>query len=157
MGSNARGAGPAVLVLTLAVALAFAAASIFVPANCSMASDKTLGINLELGMWADIKDKRFDVVATKIAPGFISVHQDGARGRDAELGLIRGLDIEKYRLSDFTVTRQGASIVVSYMVSVEETIEGERLSKEPAARLSVWQMTEDGWQWIAHANLKPLK
>ena len=42
-------------------------------------------------------------------------------------------------------------------VSVEETIEGKRLSTKPAARLTIFLKTDSGWQWIAHANLNPLK
>ena len=42
-------------------------------------------------------------------------------------------------------------------VSVEETIEGKRLSSKPDTRLTIFLKTDSGWQWIAHANLNPLK
>jgi hypothetical protein len=61
-------------------------------------------------------------------------------------------------LSKIEITRNGPVIVATYFVSVEETIKGMRLLKEPAApRLSVFLKTGDGWKWIAHANLRPLK
>ena len=57
----------------------------------------------------------------------------------------------------FEVTQVGPAIIVSYFVSVEETIEGKRLSSKPAARLTIFLKTDSGWQWIAHANLNPLR
>lgn len=143
----------AVLVAAVCILLMVAAIP---PAPADAAGSLSLGQRLEGRLWADIKAKRFTNVEAKIAPGFQSVHQDGARDRDEELALIRGLDIHNYALYDFSVTRQGAAIIVSYMAAVEETIGGERLTKEPTARISVWLMTTDGWQWISHANLKPL-
>lgn len=148
--------------LTIAYAVLFlapvllAAAAIYPPPDLA-AEELSLGQRLEVRIWDDIKEKRIATIESKIAPGFISVHSDGARNREEELELIKGLNLDSYRLTDFTVTREGPTMIVSYTVSVEETIEGKRLSKEPAARLSVWLMTAKGWQWIAHANLKPLK
>jgi len=55
------------------------------------------------------------------------------------------------------VTHVGPVTIVSYFASAPETIEGKRLSIKPAARLSVFLKTDSGWQWIAHANLNPLK
>jgi len=48
-------------------------------------------------------------------------------------------------------------MIVSYFVSVGETIDAKRLSTESAARLTIFLKTDSGWQWIAHANLNPLK
>jgi len=59
-------------------------------------------------------------------------------------------------LSDIKITRNGPVIIATYSVSVAETIEGKRLTHRPAPRLIVFLKTAHGWQWIAHANLKPL-
>jgi hypothetical protein len=42
------------------------------------------------------------------------------------------------------------------MISIEETIDGERLSTKSSTRLSVWDKTSKGWQMIALANLNPV-
>jgi len=92
-----------------------------------------------------------------IAKGFQSVHQYGANNREQEIKLIKGLNLGKYTLSNIEISRNGPVIIASYFVSVEETIKGKRLLKKPAPRLSVFLKTDSGWQWISHANLKPLK
>ena len=77
--------------------------------------------------------------------------------REAELKLIEGLNLGEYTLTDFNVTHAGPFIIATYFVSVEETIAGERLSREPTPRLSVFLHADDAWLWIAHSNAKASK
>ncbi|MBL7074684.1 nuclear transport factor 2 family protein [candidate division KSB1 bacterium] len=121
------------------------------------APEPTLGEKLVRQLWADMKARNLAALEKKIAPGFQSVHEDGARNREQQIELLRGLNIGEYTLSNFEVTQNGPVIIATYFVSVEETIEGKRLSTKPAPRLSVFLKTDSGWQWIAHANLNPLK
>jgi len=92
-----------------------------------------------------------------MAPGFQSIHEDGARDAEEELKLLKQLNLGDYTLSNFKVTEVGPTMIVSYFVSVVETIDAKCLSIEPAARLTIFLKTDSGWQWIAHANLNPLK
>lgn len=116
-----------------------------------------LGEDLVRELWNDFKTQDISALESKIAPGFQSVHDDGARDAEAELKLLKGLNLGQYTLSNFKVTLAGPAIIVSYFVSAEETIEGQRLSSKPAARLTIFLKTDSDWQWIAHANLNPLK
>jgi len=50
----------------------------------------------------------------------------------------------------------GDNIVVTYMISAQESIDLERLPTKPAPRLSVWKKGATDWQWICHANLTPI-
>src|SRR5213080_2474039 len=100
------------------------------------------GEKMEKQMWEDIKAKNWKAVESKIADGFQSVHPDGARDRAAEISLIKNLNVD--------------DIVVTYMISAQETIDLERLPTKPAPRLSVWKKGASGWQWICHANLTPI-
>lgn len=120
------------------------------------AAKMSKGEQLERMMWQYIKGGKWDKIENMIAPAFQSSHSDGARTKKLEMKLIRGLRVHKYEISKFKTTRHGDVIVVTYFISVEETIEGKRLSKKPAARMSVWIKNKGKWQWIAHANLKPL-
>jgi len=97
------------------------------------------------------------MIEKTMAKGFQSVHQYGSNSREQEIKLIEGLKLGQYTLSNIKITRDGPVIVATYFVSVEETIKGERLPKNPAARLSVFLKTDSGWKWISHANLEPLK
>ena len=117
----------------------------------------SVGERLERELWAEIKAQDMEAIEAKIAKGFLSVHDDGARDRNEEIKLLRELNLGDYTLMDFKVTRQGPAIIVTYLICVEETIVGKRLSKAPSPRSSVWLMTENGWQWISHANLNPIK
>jgi len=71
--------------------------------------------------------------------------------------VVKGLKLGEYTLSDIKITQDGPVIVATYFVSVEETINGKRLSKKPAARISVFLKTDNEWKWITHANLNILE
>ncbi|PYJ60879.1 MAG: nuclear transport factor 2 family protein [Verrucomicrobia bacterium] len=114
------------------------------------------GEKMEKQIWEDIKAKNWNAVDAKIAEGFQSVHPDGARDRTGEITLIKNLDVGQVTFNDFRSTMSGDNIVVSYMISVQETIDLERLPTKPTPRLSVWKKGTHGWQWICHANLNPI-
>ncbi|MBI4469642.1 MAG: nuclear transport factor 2 family protein [Acidobacteria bacterium] len=114
------------------------------------------GEKLERQFWADMKAGNWKAVESRIAPDFQSVHPDGPQGRAGEISLIKGLNLGEYTLTNFTVTQGGDTLVVTYWVSVLETIDGRRLPTKPAMRMSIWKKAQTGWQWIAHANLNPM-
>jgi len=120
-------------------------------------AEMTLGETLVRQLWADIKETDMKAINETIAEGFQAVHQYGANNRKQEVELLKGLNLGEYTLSNFQITQNGPVIIATYFISVEETIKGKRLSKNPAPRLSVFLKTKSGWQWIAHANLKSLE
>jgi Domain of unknown function (DUF4440) len=111
---------------------------------------------MEKQMWEDIKAKNWKAVESKIADAFLCVHPDGARDRANEISLIKNLKVGQVEFNDFRSTMNGDNIVVTYMISVQETIDLERLPTKPTPRLSVWRKGAVGWQWICHANLNPI-
>lgn len=141
------------VMITLLIALT----TPVVLANEAVADEKDQGEKLLRQLWADMKKPDMEAIEATIAEGFQSVHQDGHNTREQEIELIKDLKLGDYTLSDIKITRNGPVIIATYFVSVTETIEGERLSKKPAPRLSVFLNTGNDWKWIAHANLKPLK
>jgi hypothetical protein len=104
-----------------------------------------------------MKEVNVSKIETYIAPGFQSVHQDGARERDGEVQLIKNLDLGEYTLGSFTTTQNDSVVIVTYSVTVQETVADERLPERLAMRMSIFLKTGDGWKWLAHANLNPLK
>jgi hypothetical protein len=98
-----------------------------------------------------------DFSSVKMAKGFQSVHQDGARDRDAERKTLDNLNLRNYTLSDFKVTREANVLVVTYTFTGRETIDGKPASARPAPRMSIFIETGKEWQWLAHANLNPIK
>jgi hypothetical protein len=114
------------------------------------------GENLYRQFLSAIAGQNWSAVEAMISPSFQSAHSDGARGHVAELALLKGIDLGTYTLHDFKVTKADSHLVVTCMISIEETIDGERLSTKSSTRLSVWDKTSKGWQMIALANLNPV-
>ncbi|MFA4917276.1 MAG: nuclear transport factor 2 family protein [Syntrophales bacterium] len=145
------------LKVVLIITLTFVFTTLTALANHDVATEEGLGEKLLGQLWADMEKPDMEAIEKTIAKGFQSVHQDGSNNREQEIKLIKGLKLGKYSLSNIKITQNGPVIVATYFVSVEETIEGKRLQKKPAPRLSVFLKTDSGWKLIAHANLKPLK
>lgn len=114
------------------------------------------GENLYRQFLSAIAGQNWSAVEAMISPSFQSVHSDGTRDRIAELALIKGIDLGTYTLHDFKVTKANNHLVVTCWISIEETIDGERLSTKSSPRLSVWDKTPNGWKLIALANLNPV-
>ena len=123
--------------------------------NISLFADVSQGENLERQMWGYIKDKKWKELDDRIAPYFQSALFTGALNKEKYLDHAKTLNASDYKLTNFVVTEGPGIIVVTYNVSVSETIEGKRLSAN-AARLSVWQNVKDDWKWVAHALLVPV-
>lgn len=145
------------LRLLAIIVLTFVLMTMPVLADQKVANEKGLGEKLLNQLWENMQKPDMEMIDKTIAEGFQSVHQYGANNRDQEIELIKKLKLGQYTLSEIKITRNGPVIVATYFISVSETIKGKRLSRQPAPRLSVFLNTENGWKWIAHANLKPLK
>jgi ketosteroid isomerase-like protein len=104
---------------------------------------------------AAVAAKDWNAVDAILAADFQSVHTDGPRDKAKEMEMLKAEDLGEYSLTGFTSTRSGDTIVATHWLSVEETINGSRLSTKPAPRLTVWRHGPSGWQIIAIANLNP--
>jgi hypothetical protein len=132
------------IIFTLALVLLLAAG----PVRAAQSQGETL----VRGLRALIAAKDLAKIAAMTSPEFQAVHSFGANDKQDELKRLAGLSLGAYTLSDFRTTEQGPVVVVSYLVSPAET-PGEK----PALRLEVFINTEQGWRWLAHANLEPVK
>ena len=121
------------------------------------ASEASEGEKLERQMASDIQAKNWKAVEARIADGFQSVHPDGVRDRAGEIALLKGMNFGAFTLSNFKSTTIGDNIVVTFTMTVAETIDGKQLPAKPAYRLSVWKKGANGWQWISHANFTPIR
>ncbi len=115
------------------------------------------GEQLYRSLIAEITACNWLAVEAMFAPGFQSVHADGARDRATEIQTIKDEKIAKCTLSNFKVTQSGDCLVVTHIQSVEETIDGQRLPVQSSPRLTVWMNNQGNWQMISLANLRPLK
>jgi Domain of unknown function (DUF4440) len=145
------------LKLALITALTLGFAALPAVAGENVATDKSLGEKLVRQVWTDMQNLDVASLEKAMTKGFQSVHKYGSLDREQEITLIKEVKVGKYSLSDIKVTRDGPVIVVTYLASVEETIKGKRKHMKPAPRLSVFLKTDEGWKWLAHANLHGLK
>ncbi len=138
----------------LAVVLVFMLSAVCLRAEeIPAAPGASEGEKLERQMAADIKAKNWKAVESRIADGFQSVHPDGPRDRTGEIALLKKMNFGDFTLSNFKSTVVGDNIVVTFTMTVAQTIDGKELPPKPAYRLSVWKKGAGGWQWISHANL----
>ncbi|MDP2599683.1 MAG: nuclear transport factor 2 family protein [Deltaproteobacteria bacterium] len=107
---------------------------------------------LEKKLWSEVKKQNWDAVQTMLAPGYQSVYVEGITDRSQALDQLKKLSLGKYKLSKFKVTKSGDTQIITYEAKAEETINGKRVTST-TPRVSVWQMTPQGWQQISHANL----
>ncbi len=124
--------------------------------NSQVQTEKVDGEQLVNQVWKAMKTTDMEYIENILAPGFQSIHQDGARNRDEQIELIKGLNMGEYILDNFKITQNENTINVTYFVNVTETIAGNKITKH-AARLSVFSKTANGWKWFSHANLVALK
>ena len=118
----------------------------------------SIGKKLVTELFDAIKEKNWDKLENMIHPAFQSVHHDGARNQSQEIQLLKGLNLGNYSLSKVHITMSEAILVVSYVVSAEELIDGKPTLPKSSCRLSVFHETNEGWKWVAHASfIKILK
>jgi len=59
------------------------------------------------------------------------------RDRAGEIALLKKMEFGDFTLGDFKSTTIGDNVVVTFTMTVAETIDGKRLAAKPAYRLSV--------------------
>jgi len=147
-----------ILRLAFAVAACLRLSAVWLQAQATASGSKTSeGEKLERQMASDIQAKNWTAVEARIAEGFQSVHPDGVRDRAGEIALLKKMNFGAFTLSDFKSNTIGDNIVVTFTMTVAETIDSKQLPAKPAYRLSVWKKGVNGWQWISHANFTPIR
>ncbi|HEC64828.1 MAG TPA: hypothetical protein ENI23_06025, partial [bacterium] len=64
-------------------------------------TELSVGENLVRELWNDFKTQNIASLQSKMAPGFQSIHEDGARDAEEELKLLKQLNLGDYTLSNF--------------------------------------------------------
>ena len=112
----------------------------------------SIGEKLVEELFAAMKERDWDKLENMIHPAFQSVHYDGARNQSQEMQLFKGLNLGNYSLSKFNITMSESILVVSYVVTAEELIDGNPTLPKSSCRLSVFHKTNEGWKWVSHAS-----
>jgi hypothetical protein len=121
----------------------------------SLLAEVSQGELLEEQAWKLVKNHKWDDLDNIIAPYFQLALFDEILNKKQYLNHAKRLNISDYAFNDFKVTEGPGVLVVTYNVTVSETIEGTPITSK-ANRLSVWQKNNTNWQMIAHALLIPV-
>jgi len=149
---GARAAG---LALLAAVALALGAcSSAAAPPTSDPTAEGSALVNRFFTILQQPAADKVDQLKTFLAPEFQIVRDTGDHlGKDAYL--LNPASVATYSLSDLVVTQGSDVLVVSYVVTTEETINGVTQSTAKP-RLSVFRWVDGGWHLAAHSNFGAL-
>lgn len=100
-----------------------------------------------------------DMVAPLLAPEYQIMRSNGV-GYDRAGYIGQGVGTVKsgpdFALDDLVATQADDVMVVRYMLSVEETIQGKAVAKR-APRLTVFRKIEGQWKVVAHGNFASIE
>ncbi len=80
----------------------------------------------------------------------------GSTGRKAYLRELGSINVKRFRLSRFRVTRAEGVLIVRYRSQVTESVNESPLTQSEAPRLSTFQLHDGRWRMTSHANFAPL-
>src|SRR5207247_8876281 len=90
------------------------------------APDKDAMMAKEKAAWQAFKDKKSDEFKKLLSADFMGVYSDGVQTLQKELDTMQKWDMKSFSFSDFNlVTRDAATAVVTYTVTLEVTPAGE--------------------------------
>lgn len=83
--------------------------------------------------------------------------RQGAEGRFAtKQDYLANLpQIANFTVADVTAQQEGDALVVRWMLTVEEVVDGKALQTEPAPRLATFVWDDGEWRLLSHANFNP--
>ena len=116
-------------------------------------SGATGGEQLQRAFLDDIKNKNWTEAEQRLSANFILVTPSGVYDRAASMERIRSLDLKGYTLSDVNVRPQGADAVLTYLISIDGTMNGHALPSEPQRVVSTWQDVSGHWILISQVNV----
>ena len=149
-----------ILIMTLGLALALIPAISTPPpedlAKQTSSAESALGQQQVEKLWTDFAQPNLEALDKFVAPGFQSLHEDGARDWTQERQLVADLKITPYVLSNYKVTRNGDVLVVTYQCKVGETIAAAKLATVSTPRLDVFQLSGGEWKLLSHVNVRKL-
>jgi hypothetical protein len=140
--------------------LVFVAALLVISTGCSVWGKRapgfagaTGGEQLQRAFLDEIKTKNWSEVERRLSANFILVTSAGVFDRAAAMDRIRNLDLKGYTLSDVSVHAQGSDAVVSYLISVDGSVNGRPIPSDPQRVVSTWQEVAGHWILISQVNV----
>jgi hypothetical protein len=137
----------------LAALLLLSSCTFYADHPVKILGDATGGEGLERAFWNDIQKQDWKDLDRHIASNFVYVTPAGRRERGEALEQIEQLRVREYSLGDLTTEMNRDTFLVTYMITLRGTAQGQELLNQPQRRMTVWQQQKGGWMVIAHSVL----
>lgn len=87
-----------------------------------------------------------------LAPCFQRISYEGAYDRAGEAVQLKTIAPKNAKVSGVVATRTGDALVVTCLMSVEETVAGKTAMSDEQPRLGVWTIADGSWKLVAWAT-----
>ncbi len=133
--------------------LSCALAALFVSSAVAWAADNDEAMAREKAAWQAYKDKNAGEFGKMMSDKYHGVYPEGIYDKAKELSEMQKMTLKSFELGDFnTVTTDADTLLVTYTVKMEATMEGKEISQKMNAS-SVWQKAGDDWKVVLHTNV----
>jgi hypothetical protein len=122
-------------------------------------SEATGGEALERVFWQNIKAAKWVEVDRALASNYSGIGPSGKLDRSVAIDQYRQWQLRDFTLGDLQTELNGTTIVVTYNITLEGTVNGpggsQSLPSTPLHMMTVWQPQKSGWVAIAHSVSQP--
>lgn len=134
-------------------------AMLFVLAGCTVWgehkpnawTDITGGESMERVFWREVKAKNWAGVEQHLAGNYVFASPSGVYDAAEAIERWKQTDLQDYSLGEFNVQLSGNAYIVTYIVTVRGTRNGQPLPSGPLRGMTVWQQVARNWVAIAHS------
>lgn len=111
-----------------------------------------LAANLVMGWMTTAGSGDAAAIEGALAPCFQRISFEGASDRAGEAQQLKTIAPRNAKVSGIVATRAGDALVVTCLMSVEETVAGKTGESDAQPRLGVWTISGGSWQLLAWAT-----
>ncbi len=101
--------------------------------------------------WQDIQKKNWRDIEAHVAPTAILVGPPGVLHREQFIAHLKQFEITDFHIGEISSQPAGADMVVTYVINLKGTMNGQPVPAEPITMMSVWQEVGGKWLLIAHS------
>ncbi|PZC45652.1 MAG: hypothetical protein C1O27_002317 [Chloroflexi bacterium] len=141
----------ALLIVALFLLMAVAAACSSTDSAPTLADSSQTGAELTNKFVSLVADKKLVELEEFLSIAFVLQRANGSFGTKANY--VENIpDIGPYEISDVSGWQDGDTLVVQWSLVVQEVIDGQTYSGDPAPRLSTFVWRDGMWRISSHAN-----
>ena len=115
----------------------------------------TGGEQLEKQFWDDVRAKNWKDLEPRLAETMVCTSPEATRDRAASLDRWKKWDLQSASVSDVQVQSAGADFIVTAVVTITGTLNGQPAPPQPVHTMTVWQQVSKGFVVVAHSDPLP--